>query len=319
MNIEIIISDQYVPYLNLAVEQSLVQNNPPDTVVMYLWKNQRTVVIGLNQNPYTECQVDTLLAEGGYLMRRMTGGGAVYHDLENLNFSFVAPKKLYDQTKQFSVIQKAVRRFGIESELSGRNDLLCQGRKFSGNAFSVGKNNLLHHGTLLIRTETEKLQRYLKVKSSKLQKHGVKSVSSRVVNLSELAPVTAENIVPALTAAFQEVYGTKALFRDFNELCTAEVRKQAENFADESFLFGKWKHFHAQRTASFAWGEVEIDLEIDETEHVVRQVEIATDCLQLQEIERARSMLTGASWNNIPDLSHESGIVRDIFHLVFSE
>ena len=99
----------------------------------------------------------------------------------------------------------------------------------------------------------------------------------------------------------------------------AEVRKQAENFADENFLFGKWKHFHAQRTASFAWGEVEIDMEIDETEHIVRQVEIATDCLQLQEIERARSMLTGASWSKLPDLSHESGIVRDIFHLVFSE
>lgn len=319
MNIEIIISDQYVPYLNLAVEQSLVQNNPSDTVVMYLWKNRRTVVIGYNQNPYTECQVELLLAEDGYLMRRLTGGGAVYHDLENLNFSFVAPKKWYDQSKQFAVIQKAVRTFGIESELSGRNDLLCQGRKFSGNAFSVGKNNNLHHGTILIQTETEKIQRYLKVKSSKLQKHGVKSVMSRVVNLSELAPITAENIVPALIGAFQEVYGCNAVFRNFEELCTAEVRKQAEKFADETFLFGKWKHFHATKTASFAWGELEIDLIIDESEHLIRQVEIATDCLQLKEIERAKILLTHSSWTNIPDISHESEIVKDIFHLIFSE
>ncbi|MBQ5532657.1 MAG: lipoate--protein ligase, partial [Bacteroidales bacterium] len=207
MTAEIILSDQYNPYLNLAVEQALFRDTPSDTVVMYLWRNRRTVVIGRHQNPYAECHVEQLLADGGHLMRRTTGGGAVYHDLGNLNFTFVASHKLYDTGKQFSVLQNALKHFGLETVCSGRNDMLYQGRKFSGNAFSVGKNNRLHHGTLLIRTDMEALQRYLKPKPAKLHKHGVSSVESRVINLSEVAEITSENIVPPLMEAFQSVYG----------------------------------------------------------------------------------------------------------------
>lgn len=318
MPIQLIVSNQYLPYLNLAVEQFLVQNNPSDTVVMYLWRNQRTVVVGYNQNPYAECQVDTLLSEGGYLMRRLTGGGAVYHDLENLNFSFVAPHPLYDQQKQFAVIQRAVDSFGVETTLSGRNDLLCHGRKFSGNAFSKGKNNCLHHGTILIHTDTEKLQRYLNVRPSKLQKHGVASVSSRVINLSEIAPITAENMVPALTSAFEEVYGSHAEHLDFEEVCTERTRAQAAAFATDEFLFGKWRQFHAQRSASFSWGEVDIDLEIDNSGKRILHAEIATDCLQLQEIALAKRLLEGASLLNPPDAPSKAGVIQDILQLVFA-
>ena len=93
---------------------------------MYLWKNERTVVIGYNQNPYAECNVQLLLDEGGHLMRRGTGGGAVYHDLGNINFSFIADKSLYDVKKQLSVIQDALLSYGLQTEISGRNDLICE-------------------------------------------------------------------------------------------------------------------------------------------------------------------------------------------------
>ena len=228
---QFIVSNQTEPYWNIAVEQWLVEC--ADTVTLYLWRNHRTVVIGQNQNPYSEVNVDALEADGGYLMRRKTGGGAVYHDDGNLNFSFVVPKALYDQTRQFSVIQRAVESFGLHTELSGRNDILveclpaCGGnnlqdlqdfaqqeihmRKFSGNAFSRGRVNDLHHGTLLIKGDMSDLARYLKPKPAKLQKHGVQSVRSRVVNLAELNPdITAESIVPRLREAFEEVYGGKA-------------------------------------------------------------------------------------------------------------
>ena len=122
--------------------------------------------------------------------------------------------------------------YGLETEVSGRNDVLCQGRKFSGNAFSKGKHQRLHHGTILIRTDVEQLQRYLKVKPAKLQKHGVSSVQSRVVNLSELAPeITAQNIIPPLVQAFEQEYGTPLQTIDFNTLTSLpEVQELAADF-----------------------------------------------------------------------------------------
>lgn len=322
MALEIIISEQYVPFLNLAAEQALVRENPEDTVVMYLWKNYRTVVIGMNQNPYAECNVEQLLKDGGHLMRRTTGGGAVYHDLGNLNFSFVAPHCLYDQTRQFAVLQEALRHYGLETEVSGRNDLLYQGRKFSGNAFSAGKTNRLHHGTLLIRTEVERLQRYLKVRPSKLHKHGVASVESRIINLSEAADITSENVVAPLVEAFQHIYGEKARIRSFSDLCTENVRAAAERFASEDFLFGRWKQFSAKRSASFLWGEIEIDLEIDGAAGRIRRADIATDCLRPDVIEKARRLLEDAGMGEMPGTAgtsaEETQILNDILHLVYA-
>ena len=207
MKLQFIVSNQTNPYWNIAVENYLVMRPNQDTITMYLWKNRRTVVIGQNQNPFTECNLEALETDGGYLMRRKTGGGAVYHDDGNINFSFIVPPEFYDQARQFAVIQRAVADFGIVAELSGRNDILTEGRKFSGNAFSRGQYNYLHHGTILIRGNMVDLQRYLKPKPAKLQKHGVASVKSRVVNLSELNPaITSESIVPHLRKAFESEY-----------------------------------------------------------------------------------------------------------------
>ena len=225
-NLQVIVSNQFNPYLNLAVETYLTDHQEEGVVTMYLWKNQQTVVIGLNQNPFSECDVKRLNDEGGHLMRRRTGGGAVYHDLGNLNFSFIADKHDYDVRKQQSVIQEALKSFGLESEISGRNDLTCQGRKFSGNAFFNGTVNNLHHGTILIKTDSEMMQRYLTVDPGKLQKHGVQSVRSRIVNLSELADITSENIVTPLIQSFEKVYQTEAEYIDFETITSFEEVKE---------------------------------------------------------------------------------------------
>ena len=217
MKLQFVVSDQTNPYWNIAVENYLLSLPETEVVTLYLWKNRRTVVIGQNQNPFSECNVEVLEADGGFLMRRRTGGGAVYHDDGNINFSFVVPKALYDQTRQFRVIQRAVADFGIVTELSGRNDILTDGRKFSGNAFSKGKYQDLHHGTILIKGNMEDLQRYLKPKPAKLQKHGVASVRSRVVNLSELNPeITSDSIVPHLRSAFENEYSEYSEYSNKN-------------------------------------------------------------------------------------------------------
>lgn len=290
--LQVVVSNQTNPYLNLAVETYFTDHQEEGVVTMYLWKNERTVVIGLNQNPFSECNVKRLNEEGGHLMRRRTGGGAVYHDLGNLNFSFIADKNDYDVQKQLSVIQEALKAYGLEAEISGRNDLLCQGRKFSGNAFFNGTTNNLHHGTILIKTDSEMMQRYLTVDPSKLQKHGVKSVRSRVVNLSELANVTSENIVVPLVKAFEKVYSTQACNTDFDTIASLEeVRQTVSHVSSHDYLFGKWEHFHAIKKAQFPWGNVEVGFEMDEHTHTITNIAIATDSLNTETVEICNDIL----------------------------
>ena len=319
MKLQVVISNQYNPFLNRAVEQYLTEHQEEDTVTMYLWKNQRTVVIGYNQNPYSECNVQLLLDEGGHLMRRGTGGGAVYHDLGNINFSFVASKSLYDVRKQLSVIQDALLAYGLEAEISGRNDLTCQGRKFSGNAFAKGQKNDLHHGTILIKTDGAMMQRYLIVDKAKLMKNGVKSVASRVVNLSELVPeLTSENIKQPLIASFEKVYGSKATMLDFDTFINnMEVQAIREHISSDDFLFGRWRQFKTTKKAQFPWGNVDIALQIDEAKSIITEAQIASDCLEPETIRLAEQLLQGSSTKMAPIFNEDSEILRDIMHLIY--
>ena len=328
--LRLVISNQTYPFLNIAVENYLLSQPEEDVVTMYLWKNHRTVVIGQNQNPYAECHVELLESEGGHLMRRRTGGGAVYHDDGNLNFSFVAPHKLYNIQRQMSVLQKAVESYGLRTEVSGRNDVVCydregQARKFSGNAFNKAQYQHLHHGTILINGNMADIQRYLTVKPAKLQKHGVASVRSRVVNLAELADVTCENIVPRLVAAFEEVYSGKVEevpFRAYADL--PDVQQLCRGFEDDEWRFGRWRNFKAQRKAQFDWGGVEMELDIDEAHAVITRVVVATDCLQPDAIADACQLLEGGSTKQPPQVPVEMSpdkrrIINDIFSMVYGE
>ena len=315
MKLQFIVSNQTEPYWNISVENYLVET--ADAVTLYLWRNRRTVVIGQNQNPFSECNVEALEADGGYLMRRKTGGGAVYHDDGNINFSFVVPKALYDQTRQFGVIQRAVESFGLHTELSGRNDILVEGRKFSGNAFSKGRVNDLHHGTILIKGNMDDLARYLKPKPAKLQKHGVASVRSRVVNLSELnSAINAESLVPRLKEAFEAEYSEYSEYSDYSEIIKRpEVRALHDHFASPEWKYGRWRTFTAQRSAQFDWGGVELALTVDEARGVITDVQIASDALDLAALDDARLLLTGAKTDQRPQI--ENPVINDILSLIY--
>ena len=142
------------PYFNLAMEKWLC-DHLDGRRILYLWQNEHTVVIGKNQNPLKECRLAALKQDGGLLARRCSGGGAVYHDLGNLNFTMLVPNDQFDLHRQCSVLLQAVRQFGVDAQFSGRNDLTAQGRKFSGNAFYHGPHGSFHHGTLLVDTDSE--------------------------------------------------------------------------------------------------------------------------------------------------------------------
>jgi len=184
---EYIVNDSLDPYFNLSLEEYLFWLNDNNTY-FWLWQNNSTVVIGKNQNAFHEVDHDFMKKNGITLSRRMTGGGAVYHDTGNLNFSFIAPsnnKKDYDFLQFSNQIVKALSALGIKAQYSGRNDLLIDGNKFSGSAQFVGESKILHHGTILFSSDLEMIENCLTPSKQKLFAHGVTSVKSRVTLLSQ--------------------------------------------------------------------------------------------------------------------------------------
>ena len=313
MGAMILVSDQVGdPYLNLAVELYLVEHAAQP--VLYLWRNDRTVVIGQNQNPYSEVDLEALAAAGGHLMRRRTGGGAVYHDVGNLNFSFIMPHALYDQGRQFAVIQRAVEGFGLHTLLSGRNDILAEGLKFSGNAFSKGHDNDLHHGTLLVSGNMSDLAGYLRPNAAKLQRHGVQSVRSRVVNLHDLCPqIGVESLAERLQEAFAAEYSWGIEKCGFTEIASRpEVGRFRDELASDAWLYGRWRSFRATRTGHFPWGSVEVQVTVDDG--VIRDVQIASDALDTAALDKACRLLTGARADRLP--SDGEGIIQDLIGLI---
>lgn len=149
-------SREFCPYQNLAVEEYLLFHCDKNECILYLWQNRNSVVIGRNQNIWNECLVSKLEEENGFPVRRLSGGGTVYHDLGNLNFTFLVRKENYDINKQLDVILKAVKKLGIHAEKSGRNDILVHGHKFSGNAFYEQDDYCYHHGTLMVHVDLKK-------------------------------------------------------------------------------------------------------------------------------------------------------------------
>lgn len=178
-----ILSDSTDPYRNLAMERALFRYVDEETAILFLWQNDHTIVIGRNQDPYTECRVEEFLSSGGKIAKRSSGGGAVYHDLGNQNFSIIAKKNLIARDEYQHIVVNALKIFGLEVEFNGRNDFLIQGRKFSGNASYSDGGVLCQHGTILVHTDIDKMEYYLTPGAEKLDRNHVKSVKSRVINL----------------------------------------------------------------------------------------------------------------------------------------
>lgn len=247
------------PAVNLAREEALLLSVSPRPR-LFLWQNAHTVVIGNGQNAWKECRVGLLEEEGGTLVRRTTGGGAVYHDLGNLNFSFVMPKALYDVGRQLRVIERAVAAFGIATVSSGRNDILIarSGEKFSGNAFRHTQQMSLHHGTILVAVDKALLGRYLMPSEEKLKAKGVASVRARVGNLIDHAPaITVEGLKDALFQAFQEEYGPSEL-RSLGDIDEKQLDELTRKYRSWEWTYGRSPKGEISLGRRFPWGQVEL-------------------------------------------------------------
>ena len=241
----IVKSKQTDVYKNLALETLMLDfaEKEGDVALLFLWENDKTVVIGKNQNPYSECNVEQCIQDEVKIARRITGGGAVYHSFGNLNFSFILPKK-YSKEDSFRILLNSLAQNGVQAKLSGRNDILYDGKKFSGNAYRIKKQAFLHHGTILFDIDKKSVSKYLTPNKIKFADKSVKSVKSRIVNLAEIAPnlklsILEESIINYFLGAFKKE--KTEVFYNFepNEL---EFQKLYEKFSSSGWIYSKFKN-----------------------------------------------------------------------------
>ena len=263
--LRVIRTDNTDPYINLATEEHLTMTAEEGVMTLFLWQNAHTVVIGRNQNPWRECDVEAIKRDGIYLARRMSGGGAVYHDMGNLNFTFAARDGLYDVSRQTEVILLACRLLGINAQKTGRNDLTAGGRKFSGHAYFSSNTYNYHHGTIMMDVKADDLTKYLNVPESKLKSKGVASVRSRVTNLrdhldGELASAGTPELIRAMQDAMiraaEKEYGCTAVYEELPEV----PRELKDRYASEEWRLGTKIPFEKELIHRFDWGEVQVQL-----------------------------------------------------------
>lgn len=250
------------PFFNLAMEEYLFNLDDGNNYVL-LWQNEPTIVIGKNQNTAEEINSDYVKEKGIHVVRRITGGGAVYHDLGNLNFTFInkgTEKKEFDFSKFTMPIIKALGKLGIKAELSGRNDITIDQKKFSGNAQYVKYGKVLHHGTLLFNSRMEELVKALKVSEDKFQSKGIKSVRSRVTNIADYLSMD------ITVSEFKELL-LKYMFDEDTELTEASLSEadldNINTLMRDRYMSWEWNYgvspeFNLKQGKRFEGGKVEV-------------------------------------------------------------
>lgn len=190
-------------YRNLAMEEYLMDNAQERGPVLFLWRSDCAVVIGKNQNPWRECRLDLMEKDGVPLARRISGGGAVYHDAGNLNYCVITSREEYCERDAYTMIFQALETFGIKAEQTGKSNLSVDGLKFSGNAFAFRKGRAMHHGTLLLNTDLVRLNRYLGSMVDGIETHAIASVPADVCNIN----LGIEALSNAVKTSFESLYG----------------------------------------------------------------------------------------------------------------
>ena len=297
------ISTSNDPHLNLAFEQYLFSNVKSNDRILYLWRNSQTVVIGKFQNPWSECNVEKMAEDDIKLMRRYSGGGAVFQDLGNLCFTLISGSD-YDVEEQKSknndFIISALNKFNITALASGRNDILVNERKISGAAFQIQQGNLMHHGTLLVNSDLDRLQLYLKPSKDKLETKGIKSVRSRVANLQEFNHLlTVEALIEQLRITYTEYFSEFDSIGYIDERILnskSELKLEYENLISWDWLYGKTPAFTDAYKKRFSWGEIELLLTV--YSGIIKDVVAFSDTLDNQLVDVIKDTLNGITFNN---------------------
>jgi len=298
--VRVMVSDTTDPLFNLATEDWIFKHADLDKQTLFLWRNAPTVVIGRNQNPWKECHLQRMEEEGVTLARRSSGGGAVYQDLGNTNFTYLSSMTHHDKKVNTQIICDALaKNFNVKAEASGRNDIVVNGQKISGSAYKYTGQRALHHGTLLINVDMDALQKYLNVNKAKLKSKGVDSVKSRVVNLHTLnAAITHDSLCNALIKEFFSYYGNTC---EIEQLNRDELNKQPllretyEQLKDWNWRFGETPAFEHNLETRFDWGIM--DIYINSIDGKITEVKVFSDTLYPVLCDELKTVLEGATYD----------------------
>ncbi len=299
----ILISNSHNPWFNLAVEDCIFRSMPSDQRVLFLWRNSETVVIGRAQNPWKECNTQKMEQDEVYLARRQSGGGAVFQDLGNTNFTFMASKPEYSKDVSTAIVLNALQSLGIEGRVNGRNDMVVgegeQLRKFSGSAYKEAKDRGFHHGTLLLNTDLSRLANYLNPDPKKLKAKGISSVRSRVVNLNSIKQeIDHQMVCDAIVSEFSKHYGESPELEFISPENMPDLADFASRYATQKswqWNFGKSLQFTHTLEERFSWGGVELHLKLEKAH--ISESKIFTDSLYPDPLEFFNEQLKGVVYH----------------------
>ena len=303
-SLRLLISDSYDPWFNLAVEETIFRQMPTTQRVLFLWRNADTVVIGRAQNPWKECNTARMEQDNVRLARRSSGGGAVFHDLGNTCFTFMAGKPEYNKSVSTALVLSALHDLGIHAVASGRNDLeveTAEGmRKISGSAYKETPDRGFHHGTLLLNADLTRLANYLNPDPKKLQAKGITSVRARVANLNDISSgVTHQQICDSIISAFFTHYGEQVEAEHISPQALPDLPGFVETFARQSsweWNFGQAPAFSHLLDNRFSWGGIELHFDVEKG-HITR-TQLFTDSLNPAPLEALAERLQGVLYRS---------------------
>ncbi|MFJ7738193.1 lipoate--protein ligase [Lysinibacillus sp. NPDC097287] len=300
------------PRINLAIEEYLLKTMDVEKEpILLFYINQPSIIIGKNQNTIEEINTDYVEDNGIIVVRRLSGGGAVYHDLGNLNFSFITKDdgdSFMNYKKFTQPVVDALAKLGVNAELSGRNDILAESRKVSGNAQFATRGRMFTHGTLLFNTEIDAVVSALKVKKDKIESKGIKSVRSRVANISELLSdeMTVEQFrMEILKSVFDGEENIR--YYELTEEDWTNINKiSEERYQKWEWNYGKSPRFNIQKTHRFPSGGIDIRLEVNKG--VIEEAHIFGDFFGVGDVADIEARLIGTNY----DRTSIAEVLKDI-------
>ncbi len=284
------------PRINLAIEEYALKNLDINETYLLFYINEPSIIIGKNQNTIEEINTEYVEKNGIHVVRRLSGGGAVYHDLGNLNFSFITKddgESFHNFRKFTEPVVNALRKLGVNAELSGRNDLLAEGRKISGNAQFSTRGRMFSHGTLLFDSEIESVVSALNVKKEKIESKGIKSIRSRVANISEFLTekVTIEEfrslLLKNIFEGMEEIPEYVLTEQDWEKI--NELSK--ERYQNWDWNYGKSPKFNLQHSHRFPVGQIDVRFEVNKG--MIENCKIYGDFFGVGDVTEIEDKLTG--------------------------
>lgn len=304
------------PYYNLAMEQVIFDQLDQSEAYFFLWQNHNTVVIGKNQNAHCEINAAYANANAVTVARRLSGGGAVYHDLGNVNFTFISDGGSLDFVRFCTPVRDALRALGVAAEITGRNDMVVDGLKFSGNAMYKKGGRVMHHGTIMFDCDLDAVAKALSVSPDKLAGKGVASVRSRVTNIK---PLMRQEMNVGAFMDYLEAYMRSCFDMENCALSAAElqqVKTLRDNFySQKDWIFGANAHYSETRKRRFEGvGSVEIQLEKDSAKRIL-QISFFGDFFFEKDPKELGDLLRGKHVDEIKDVLQSVNISNYFMNL----